>query len=710
MKYHLRMRPRWLPYFSVIFLLIGLLVPVTIAPAAQTIELVVENPLLFPTYSDCPNSYWDTFLNDRGHTTYLTLNVADPDASTNRGEWHPTIPQDGYYLVEAYIAGHDPIKWCGTGSLKEHDTTDAHYSIHHADGTSTRMLSQYPLNNQWLSLGIYYFQAGTSGYVSLSDLNDEPAYSTTVSFSAMRFTFTSATRLKTYLPVVGHADTYANPVPDVGVIQGQGFDVCSLPSVSTMQTWWNQSPYTFYGLYLGGIQLPAQCARADAAWVHAVHQQGWSFIPTWVGPQPPCSPLSKKMSPDPSVSYQQGRQEAESASNQAAIVGLTTSGLGGTIIYYDMEVFGGASLECRQAASAFMNGWSERLHELGNKAGGYGAHNSYVEDWATIAHGPNDVWAASWYADTYDPYASVNTIPWLQGLWVNHQRIRQYAGQHHESWGGIGISIDSDVADGEVAMPPFGPLVEPSVTSSPSIEDSGWLSADQGWLVSQARLYWTSDRGKSWVDISPAPVDLAYFMPSGQAWALSNSGEGHSTIYYSLDRGVSWEKNELSLPLDDSRPIQLQFSSPTSGWLVLQKATSLPFDLATLLKTSNAGLTWQTVDLPIVGKITFIDQSEGWLINIKGDQVFQTTDGGLTWQVARQIDFPSHDSTLPAGTTLSGWLADGLGWAATSNGSCQGIKLTSDFTCQVDNRLWQSQDGGETWDAVPLPESPQITQ
>src|SRR5512136_2726568 len=123
-----------------------------------------------------------------------------------------------------------------------------------------------------------------------------------------------------------------------------------------------------------------------------------------------------------------------------------------------MEVNGGTSLACRQAAGSFMNGWVERLEELGNLAGGYGARNSYVTDWSGLAHVPRDVWAASWYASYYDPYASVNSIPWLQGLWVNHQRIRQYAGDHHESWGGIGIAIDSNVADGMVAMPPSNPL------------------------------------------------------------------------------------------------------------------------------------------------------------------------------------------------------------------------------------------------------------
>jgi hypothetical protein len=37
------------------------------------------------------------------------------------------------------------------------------------------------------------------------------------------------------------------------------------------------------------------------------------------------------------------------------------------------------------------------------------------------------------------------------GLWVNHQRIRQYAGGHGETWGGVTLNIDCNVIDGIVA-------------------------------------------------------------------------------------------------------------------------------------------------------------------------------------------------------------------------------------------------------------------
>ena len=688
-----------------LFLVIALLVPRSTSPAAQVVEVIIEDPQLLPAYSTCPESYWYPFTNNRSHTAYLTLNALNPSNSTNHGEWHSVISQSGYYRVEAYIAAHSPIKWCtGQNRTIDHDTTDARYSIHHAYGVTTRSFSQYPLSNQWLNLGEYYFTKGSNGYVYLTDLNGEVEFSTTISFSAMRFTLTRLTRPSTYLPLVRYFDPPEPPPPGTGVIKAQGFDACHLPEISEMQTWWKQSPYDFYAIYMGGISLYKGCAIANSAWVSAVHQQGWSFVPTWVGPQAPCSSYLHKMSSDPGVTYQQGRQEAEDASAKAVSMGLAKEGLGGTVIYYDLEVFGGANEACRKATSAFMNGWTKRLNELGNKAGGYGGNNSFVRDWVTINHVPDVVWAASWYTNIYDPWASVNGITWLNGWWTNHQRIRQYTGGHNETWGSIKFNIDSDVADGIVALPPLNPLSNPIINTRLSIEDVGWLSADQGWLVSGDQLYWTIDQGNNWQEISPEPVQKAYILPTGQAWVLSSQNQDQLSLLSSSTRGATWERHDLLLPPDSTwRPLQLKFSSPTSGWMVLQRETSQAFDSGILMKTSDSGLTWQSYDLPAAAPIDFVSEAEGWMINRNGDELFHTMDGGVTWQPYPLNQYILSQPSLPEGTTLSGWQTDGMGWAATSTNHCTGVKSTPSFTCQIDSGLQQTLDGGKTWHEVSLP-------
>jgi hypothetical protein len=699
-----------------IILIFAILLPVSSFPAAQEVahgenaatsplvEVVVEDPQLFPPYTTCKDSYWYEFPNNRGHQAYLTLNTNDPTHSTNDGEWRPVIPQSGYYRVEAYIAGHAPITWCNTAQWPiEHDTTDARYTIHHLYGQSTKKVSQYALSNQWLNLGEYYFNAGTTGYVSLTDLNSETEYTTTVSFSAMRFTFTRTSRPQNYLPLMHSTDPTGKPAPDVGIVQAQGFDNCQLPTISQMQTWWNASPYSFYGLYLGGIHFASFCTKANSAWVKAVHDQGWSFIPTWVGPQAPCSGYKYKIYLDPSAAYHQGRQEADLASAAAYDMGITNYGWGGTVIYYDMESFGGASLACRLAVASFMNGWTERLTELGNFAGGYGARSSYITDWATVEHVPNDVWIASWYANGYDPYASVYGLTWLDGLWVHHQRLRQYAGEVGNTWGGLSLTIDINVTDGMIAMPSAKPLDSILASKSPSIEDTGWLSADQGWLVSDHHLYLTEDQGTSWTDISPSDVQMAYFLPAGHAWAVSIPVRAGLVLYRSLDRGQNWESIPITLPVNDWHLIQVQFSSPSAGWMVLQKQTSQMFSTAILIKTSDGGLTWQSLDLPAAARVSFSSNTDAWLQDSRSRISYHTIDGGLTWQPENPPASKLALATLPADTLISGWQTVSLGWAITGSGSCTGDKSTPDFTCQSSTQLWQSLDGGQDWKTISLP-------
>ncbi len=269
---------------------------------------------------------------------------------------------------------------------------------------------------------------------------------------------------------------------------GQGFDICTIPTIAQLQTWWNSSPYQAVNLYIGGAARACANPALTASYLNQMRQQGWTFIPTWVGPQAPCTTFIHRFSSDVDTAYVQGRDEAYFASAALAALGLTTSNLdlSGSVAYYDMEMYGNDAA-CRNAVNAFVNGWVTHMHDLGNLAGVYGATGistssgctSGLGDYLTIPNIPDAIWPARWYLPagegTYDPSASVwdigSCIP--SSAWNNHQRIRQYAGDHSESWGGIALGgIDSDVLDGVVAVPYFGtpsPNFSISILSSPAL-------------------------------------------------------------------------------------------------------------------------------------------------------------------------------------------------------------------------------------------------
>ncbi|NWG07050.1 MAG: DUF1906 domain-containing protein [Chloroflexi bacterium] len=260
--------------------------------------------------------------------------------------------------------------------------------------------------------------------------------------------------------------TTLNSLSDLGNAQrmvGQGFDKCEIPTLGQLQTWAASSPYKAVNLYIGGSARACDNLALTSNYLNLLSEQGWKFIPTWVGPQAPCTNYFSKMSWDRPTARSQGIAEANLAVDTLAALGLTFPDTTGSVVYYDIEYYGSSDTECRGAVKAFMNGWVSQLHARGNLAGVYAspACDTGLSDFQSIAYVPDVVWIAAWYYNvgspnnTYDPTASVwdwlgNCMP--NTVWADHQRLRQYAGPHNETWGGLTMNIDSNVLDGVVAM------------------------------------------------------------------------------------------------------------------------------------------------------------------------------------------------------------------------------------------------------------------
>jgi photosystem II stability/assembly factor-like uncharacterized protein len=429
------------------------------------------------------------------------------------------------------------------------------------------------------------------------------------------------------------------------VITGvQGFDRCTLPTVNRMQTWWDSSPYSVYNLYLGGISFPTFCQPASAQWVHQVADQGWSFILAWVGPQAPCTSYEYRMSSDRDAAKKEGRDEAGSAFDAAQQLGFGAN----LMIYYDMEAYGPATSPCRNTVSAFMRGWTERLHELGAKAGGYGAGcSSYVTDWAGSNPPPDDIWIAHWYRKTYYPGAIVWDTPCVSNeLWSQQQRVKQYAGGHSESWGGVSMNIDSNAFEKRVVDLP-APLVEAAgavkyarlETHGPPVSDFGLLGPSQGWARVGERLLRTQDGGASWQDLTPADFSVlgAGFSSPRQGWLVGWHAPGAGLqVGRSLDGGLSWDFTPLTLSgWEGDLPVAayLSWLDERRLWIALKLPSGSSFSRGRLFATQDGGETWQERSLPLGERVTFIDDLRGWTAGgSAGSQLYFTRDGGLSWQ------------------------------------------------------------------------------
>ena len=251
------------------------------------------------------------------------------------------------------------------------------------------------------------------------------------------------------------------------ISQGEGFDQCQASTVSNMQTWWSDSPYSTTGIYIGGENETCSQPNLNASWVSQVTgQQGWGLVPIWVGPQATCTTCTScsLMSSDPTTAASQGLAEADSAVASASSLGIDKS-----IIYYDLEKYATGNPSCSTAAQAFIDAWAQELHVDGFLAGAYGDPSNAAADWTakTISNPPDALWFSAWdnVNSVWDPSRISNSV------WVDNQRIHQFCSDgssvpctlYGDSFGGVSFSIDGDVLDGPVVPGQYLPA--PSLAS-----------------------------------------------------------------------------------------------------------------------------------------------------------------------------------------------------------------------------------------------------
>jgi hypothetical protein len=318
---------------------------------------------------------------------------------------------------------------------------------------------------------------------------------------------------------------------------GYGFDACTAPALSTMQTWWASSPYRSIGIYIGGNSRGCPQDNLTASWVRSVATMGWKAQPIYVGVQAPCSTTSKaKMTPG--QEWTQGRDSALDAIAQATALGIGP----GSDIYYDMEAYV-QSVSCSGSVRAFLSSWSSTLQLNGYSSGVYSSAGSGIADLANGATqpgfvAPNKIWIARWNGvpDVYGqaPYVADNQ-------WSPYSRIHQYAGGHTEVFGGVTINIDNDFLDADPNRgSPFGQL--DSTTTGPSqVTANGWaIDPDTSSPILVQMYIDGRANALAWAD-QPRP-DVAVAYPAagpnhGYSLTMQTTSGSHTVCLYAINSG-----------------------------------------------------------------------------------------------------------------------------------------------------------------------------
>jgi hypothetical protein len=241
----------------------------------------------------------------------------------------------------------------------------------------------------------------------------------------------------------GNAGAVAALPPQPGTFTGYGFDACTAPSSATMAAWLASSPYRAAGIYFGGNNRGCTQANLTTEWVREQVTRGWRLIPLYVGPQASCTKVTKRNLIDDANAAAQGRATAEDAVRQATALGLSPE----SVLIYDMEAYDSRNTVCRDGVLAFMNAWTARLHDFGYFSGYYSSAASGIADMVAVYDKPGYVRPD--YVDfaRWDQVVTVTDTVLPAGYWTPKRRMKQYRGDHLETWGGVTINIDNDYLD-----------------------------------------------------------------------------------------------------------------------------------------------------------------------------------------------------------------------------------------------------------------------
>lgn len=219
---------------------------------------------------------------------------------------------------------------------------------------------------------------------------------------------------------------------------------------------------------------------------------------------------------------------------------------------------------------------------------------------------------------------------------------------------------------------------------NPRFNSTFFLDAEHAWVAVQqedSEMFHTSDGGKTW---AKSPIEDAhgikslYFIDAQNGWMMTfidaaTGGQELVDIFNTNDGGKRWTK--IASTLSDRRNFPLggmksgfAFTSPTTGWAAggLTNVEGVVW----LYSTTDAGFTWNPVDLPPLPHFAtslistapqiWFNSKEGvlpfWTNQLgREDHRFHETfyitkDGGTTWTPSALVELDEravYDFTIP---------------------------------------------------------------
>lgn len=270
------------------------------------------------------------------------------------------------------------------------------------------------------------------------------------------------------------------------------------------------------------------------------------------------------------------------------------------------------------------------------------------------------------------------------------------------------------------------------------VKSQGFIGLNMAWFVdTHGDLFITRNQGENWTVVPGDKVggrfESAGFLAELKGFAVSSEG----VIWGSIDGGESWKRVSQLISTDTNQwrftsSSQITFADELHGWLL---------ETFTVWRTEDGGKEWMQVSSVLDGKsggqpraATFKGQNECWMVTTKLGRVYNSKDGGKTWnevlvggsEAVTDLVFPNvntgfiatHSENRPYAilyrtddggkswrslAPLAGDLVVySISFMNESRGWVVGRTWKGDPTV-AEGSGWYTSDGGRTWRQLELP-------
>lgn len=228
-----------------------------------------------------------------------------------------------------------------------------------------------------------------------------------------------------------------------------------------------------------------------------------------------------------------------------------------------------------------------------------------------------------------------------------------------------------------------------SAVSAQQIASMKLLTPEVGWAATAQKLFWTTNGGAQWKDITPKlkheeqGISSVFFLDSSTGWVLLRCGDDTCFEFASTtDAGQSWSIVHPKISDPSQHPEDgsgfslgtfLDFADSQHGWAILKRGTSTSFSSGVMLRTVDGGHTWTQLGgvLPIAEHFHFVTSKVGWMAGGSEHDLYVTHDAANSWQKVESLpdmgdDLPVFESErrglLPVGNIVLATEDGGKTW------------------------------------------------